>query len=388
MQLETLRRRPHDAKEQLHRTMADYYERRVEAEQAGKVVSTEASPKRTGTQPLFRRMWDRMGHVFEPTSKKSRMESASQDKAAQWLTEIPEQEFRARLEYLYHSLQVRTRQAEAFSEWQTLMDQAVNSWQRQQARSLLALMWQLLEEGEPFLSKTSEPYGDYLLWYARFLEQEVHWQQAQTVLEEAAKLFEQVGNQDSFSTALNNLAELYRVQGKYRQAEPLYKRAQAIWEKALGPEHPNVALGLNNLALLYHAQGQYEQAEPLLKRAQAIREKALGPEHPDVAQGLNNLAGLYDAQGQYEQAELLWKRALAICEQQLGPEHPNVALGLNNLALLYDAQGQYEQAEPLLKRALAIVEKQLGPQHPDTVAIREDYNALVRDMKQKGKGRH
>ncbi len=61
-------------------------------------------------------------------------------------------------------------------------------------------------------------------------------------------------------------------------------------EKALGPEHPHVATSLNNLAGLYRAQGKYAEAEPLLKRSLAISEKALGPEHPDVATSLNNLA--------------------------------------------------------------------------------------------------
>jgi hypothetical protein len=46
---------------------------------------------------------------------------------------------------------------------------------------------------------------------------------------------------------------------------------------------------LNNLATLYYEQGQYAQAEPLHRRALAIREKALGPDHPDVATTLNNL---------------------------------------------------------------------------------------------------
>ena len=56
-----------------------------------------------------------------------------------------------------------------------------------------------------------------------------------------------------------------------------------IREKALGPDHPHVAQSLNNLAVLYQSQGRYAEAEPLYKRALAIREKALGPEHPDVA---------------------------------------------------------------------------------------------------------
>jgi tetratricopeptide (TPR) repeat protein len=41
------------------------------------------------------------------------------------------------------------------------------------------------------------------------------------------------------STSLNNLAELYFSQGRYEQAEPLYKRALAIREKVLGREHPD-----------------------------------------------------------------------------------------------------------------------------------------------------
>ncbi len=40
---------------------------------------------------------------------------------------------------------------------------------------------------------------------------------------------------------------------------------------------------LNNPALLDNAQGKYIEAEPLVKRALAIFEKALGPEHPDMA---------------------------------------------------------------------------------------------------------
>jgi C-terminal processing protease CtpA/Prc len=38
--------------------------------------------------------------------------------------------------------------------------------------------------------------------------------------------------------------------------------------------------------------GRYSEAIPLVQRALAMREKALGPDHPDVATLLNNLASL------------------------------------------------------------------------------------------------
>ena len=42
----------------------------------------------------------------------------SQQAYAEWFAEIPEQQFRALLEWLYHALQVKELQAEAFERWQ------------------------------------------------------------------------------------------------------------------------------------------------------------------------------------------------------------------------------------------------------------------------------
>ena len=223
------------------------------------------------------------------------------------------------------------------------------------------------------------------------------------------------------ATSLNNLAGLYREQGKYAEAEPLYQRALKIDEKALGPDHPDVAIRLNNLAELYRAQGKYAAAEPLLQRALKIWEKALGPDHPDVAAILNNLAELYRDQGKHAEAEPLFQRALKIDEKALGPDHPDVAHRLNNLASLYQAQGKYAEAEPLYQRALKIrgkgpgagtprrgpkpqqpgstlpipgevrrgraplsagpenMEKALGPDHPDVATGLENYANLAQE---------
>jgi tetratricopeptide (TPR) repeat protein len=107
-----------------------------------------------------------------------------------------------------------------------------------------------------------------------------------------------------------------------------------IYEQQLGAQHPDTALSLNNLAALYHSQGKYTEAEPLFKQALAIREQRLGPQHPDTAQSLNNLAGLYQAQGKYAEAEPLYRRALEISEQQLGVQHPNTITVRKNYATL------------------------------------------------------
>ena len=88
---------------------------------------------------------------------------------------------------------------------------------------------------------------------------------------EKAKKF---GPQDPrLATTLNNLAALYVTQGKYAEAESLYKRALAIWEKALGPEHPHVATSLENYAALLRKTNRKKKAKKLEARAKAIRAK-------------------------------------------------------------------------------------------------------------------
>ncbi len=139
-------------------------------------------------------------------------------------------------------------------------------------------------------------------------------------------------NHVNYGAALNNVANVHHMQGKYADAEELYRRALAIREKALGVGHLDVAQTLYNLALTYWKNGKHADAVGLYKRALAIREKRLGASHLDVAQTLNELANVYHHQGKYADAEGLHKRALAIREKALGASHPDMAQTLENLA--------------------------------------------------------
>jgi tetratricopeptide (TPR) repeat protein len=78
---------------------------------------------------------------------------------------------------------------------------------------------------------------------------------------------------------LNNLAVLYKSQGDYDRALPLYKQALAIRQTVLGENHPDTATSLNNLAVLYYSQGDYARALPLYEQALKIFQQALGDEH-------------------------------------------------------------------------------------------------------------
>jgi tetratricopeptide (TPR) repeat protein len=116
-----------------------------------------------------------------------------------------------------------------------------------------------------------------------------------------------------------------------------------------------------------------------LRRALAIEEKSLGPDHPNVANSLNSLAVLLEEGfARYVDSEKLKRRALAIEEKSLGPDHPNVAIRLNNLALLLQTTNRLAEAEPLIRRALAINEKSLGPDHPSVAIQLKNLGGLLR----------
>jgi CHAT domain-containing protein/Tfp pilus assembly protein PilF len=213
--------------------------------------------------------------------------------------------------------------------------------------------------------------AEFLHLQAAALYSEGHYTEAEPLFKRVLEIDETEFGPDhaKIATDLENLADLYRVQGRAAEAGPLYDRSLAIREKTLGSEHVQVADILNKQGMLSFAQGRYAEAEQAFKRALAIKEKQLGPDHPDVATILVNLALAYGAQGRYAEAAPLNERALAIKEKQLGPDSPDVAVGLNSQAMMYFAQGRYGEAEQAFKRALAIKEKQLGPDHPDVAAI-------------------
>jgi tetratricopeptide (TPR) repeat protein len=69
---------------------------------------------------------------------------------------------------------------------------------------------------------------------------------------------------------LTNLAELYQAQSKYADAEPLYKQAIAILEKAFGTDHPHVASVLKNMVEFYKKFRKEDESKRLEERAKKI----------------------------------------------------------------------------------------------------------------------
>ncbi len=106
------------------------------------------------------------------------------------------------------------------------------------------------------------------------------------------------------------LGTFYTDRGRYPEAEACLRRALAVVETQAengtakkekddplanfmevlrGPQDPDESRVLGELGWLYSKQGQYPQAEAAYKRAMAIREKLLSPNHLALKKNVEDL---------------------------------------------------------------------------------------------------
>lgn len=178
---------------------------------------------------------------------------------------------------------------------------------------------------------------------------------------------ENAANRDPLKEAhtLHSLGCCALNAGRARQAEDLFRRAQAVVDEKLDPDHPHVARFLYCLGLCASAEGRTKEAEELLRRALSIREGKLGSDNPDVGRTLHALGACVSSAGRAEEAELLLRRALAVLEAKLGCCHVDVGRTLHELGVAAAKVNRPEQARESFKRALVIRRGVLGPCHPD-----------------------
>jgi tetratricopeptide (TPR) repeat protein len=168
---------------------------------------------------------------------------------------------------------------------------------------------------------------------------------------------------------LHEVADFYFLNANYVGAEPLFRRALAINEKVLGPEHLNTTLNLNRLANVLFRKGDNAGAEPIYHRALRVCEKTLGSDHLLTTTIKNNIATLMRSRGDLPGAEALYREALGIRQGLKGLVEPKTASILSSLAAVLWERGQYGEAERLHRDALDVSIRTRGEEHPETAKI-------------------
>jgi tetratricopeptide (TPR) repeat protein len=114
---------------------------------------------------------------------------------------------------------------------------------------------------------------------------------------------------------------------------------------------------VNGLASGLYEQGRYAEAEELYRQTLEIRRRVSGEEHPVTLRSMYNLAISLDALGRYADAEALYRQTLGVHRRVLGEEHPETPDSMRGLADVLSAQGKTEEARPLTEQLIALRRK-------------------------------
>ena len=190
----------------------------------------------------------------------------------------------------------------------------------------------------------------------------------------------------------NEISEVERLSGltvqlysekRFNEALPLAKKALALSEKSLGPEHEVFTTALNNVAKIYVATGKIDEAEQLYLRAMKTYEKKPGIDPAKEADVLDSLAFIAQyARRDFDKARNLYQRALKIRENSLGADHEDVLLNISNLIDANMADEDYKAAAPLLQRLTAVLETKQDSKSTLAEALQSYAYLLRREKRQ------
>jgi len=165
------------------------------------------------------------------------------------------------------------------------------------------------------------------------------------------------------AAALNNLAELNRIESKWSESERFFSESLEILRKAYGENHPAVGTALHNLAGCRLAQGDADGAYALYAKSLERKEATLGTNHPEYATTLYHMAEVLSRSDRKQDAVVLLERSIKVSEE-IGAAHTDACLRrMKRLAqLLWDCEN-YEHAERIRRRILSTMEHMNGEEH-------------------------
>lgn len=200
----------------------------------------------------------------------------------------------------------------------------------------------------------------------------IQYNDAMSHFREAERLTDRARHPDEWASLEHEMADLLVAEGKYGEAEKLFRNVIAVRSSALGPEQPDTLDTRHRLIYALTRQTKYAEAEAEARQVLKLREKVLGLEHVDTVVSRYNLADTLVDQGKYSEAEALYRDIIRVDEKALGPEDPRTLAARVGLATALGSEGKNAEAEALYREIIRTDEKVLGREHPDTLNARQN----------------
>jgi len=146
-------------------------------------------------------------------------------------------------------------------------------------------------------------------------------------------------------------AQIFMDETKLTDAAKAMQSSIALFEKAYGPENPNVAQAYGTLTQILHAAGNNPDALVAARRTLEIALATLGPDHPVVAGAKMTLGQVLVDLQQFAEGRRLYEQADKTFARVYGPVHPVRAAIQGNLFNL--ALSEQRWADALANATLA-----------------------------------
>ena len=134
----------------------------------------------------------------------------------------------------------------------------------------------------------------------------------------------------------------------------------------LGPEHPDTLTSMNNLANAISDQGRYAEAEKLYREVLEIQKECWAPSIPTRSEACTTWPSRFRS-GPTRRGGATLQGGAGAPEESAGPRASRTLRSMRNLAIAIGHQARYAEAEQLFREVLEIQKRVLGPEHPDTL---------------------
>lgn len=107
-----------------------------------------------------------------------------------------------------------------------------------------------------------------------------------------------------------------------------------------------------NAARALLREGKFGDAESLYRSALAVRARVLGESHPFALKGNGVLAQILIEQDRYDEAEKVCRQAMDTCTRDWGEGHTRTVLSVGNLLYVLLARGDFQRLEDMISAGL------------------------------------
>jgi serine/threonine protein kinase/tetratricopeptide (TPR) repeat protein len=167
-------------------------------------------------------------------------------------------------------------------------------------------------------------------------------------LDEALRLYRDLGNREGEATVLNAIGVVYNRQNDYEKAIEYYRASIKIKEEL--DDKRGIAASLGNLGLVYEIVGKRDQALEVLNRSLEIKRE-IG-DKMGISTALNKIGQIYQSDGRFDEALANFERSCEI-RREIGSKDLT-ASSLSDMAAVYSLMGKYDKSIELDSMALAL----------------------------------